>query len=61
LLAGRRPGNLGAVAREATAWVEQALTAVKTAPDNPHGDTDEAIAEEILRGIEARQRHPAAS
>jgi hypothetical protein len=51
-----RPGNLAAVAREATAWVEQILTAVKAAPDNPYGTDDEAIAGEILRQIEARKR-----
>jgi hypothetical protein len=43
------------VAREATAWVEQALAAVKSARDNPYGDDDEAIAGEILRQVEARQ------
>ncbi len=51
-----KPGNIVAVALEATAWVEQALTLVKTAPGNPFGDDDEAIAGEILKGIEARQK-----
>jgi hypothetical protein len=51
-----KPGNLVAVAREATAWVEEALAVVKTAPDNPYGEDDEAIAGAILEGIEARKK-----
>jgi hypothetical protein len=43
-------------ARDATAWVEQAIAVVKTAPDNPYGDDDEAIAGAILEGIEAKKR-----
>jgi hypothetical protein len=43
------------VAREAEAWVEQALAAVKAAPGNPYGNDDEAIAGEILSQIEARK------
>jgi hypothetical protein len=49
------PGNIGKVAREATAWVEAAIAAVKSAPDNPYTD-DEAIAGEILRQIELRMK-----
>jgi tRNA G18 (ribose-2'-O)-methylase SpoU len=52
-----KPGNLGAVAREATTWVEAAIAAVKAAPDNPYGD-DEAIASEILHQIELRKKPP---
>lgn len=48
--------NIIAAAREATAWVEQAIAVFKTAPDNPFGDDDEAIAGEILAGIEARRK-----
>lgn len=40
--------------RAATAWVQDAIAAVKAAPDNPFGD-DEAIAGEILQQIEARK------
>ena len=47
--------GLGDAAREATAWVFEAIDVVKTAPDNPFAD-DEAIAGEILRGIEERKR-----
>lgn len=47
-------GDLAARGREASAWVEQQIKAVKLAPDNPYGDDDERIAEEILRGIESR-------
>lgn len=42
-------------AKAATAWVEQAIATVKSAPDNPYGD-DEAIAGEILRQLEERNR-----
>jgi hypothetical protein len=38
-------------ARAATRWVEEALAAVKSAPDNPYGDDDEVIAGELLRRI----------
>ena len=38
-------------------WAIEAIDVVKTAPDNPWGDDDEAIAGEILRRIEeARQK-----
>ena len=37
---------------EAAKWVEDALSLVKSFPDNPHGDDDEAIAGEVLRKIE---------
>jgi hypothetical protein len=45
------PGKLASVARDATRWVEAALSAVKAAPDNPHGGDDEAIAGAILDKI----------
>jgi hypothetical protein len=48
----RKPGNIGAVAREATAWVERAIALVKTAPDNPYPD-DESIAGALFAEIEA--------
>jgi hypothetical protein len=48
-------GRLGDVAREATDWVEAALRAVKSASGNPYGDDDEAIAGEILRGIDKKR------
>jgi hypothetical protein len=35
-------------AREAAVWAQVAIAAVKSAPDNPWGDDDEAIAGEIL-------------
>src|ERR1041384_6431851 len=41
--------------REAVVWCCAAVDAVKSAPDNPHGDDDEAIAGVILAGIKARQ------
>ena len=32
--------------------LDAALTAIKTAPDNPYGDVDEAIAAAILKRVE---------
>jgi hypothetical protein len=49
-----KPGNISAVAREATAWVEAALAAVRSAPGNPYAD-DEEIAGAILAGIERKR------
>lgn len=52
-------GNVGRRAQQATAWAEEAIAAVKAAPDNPYGDDDEAIAGEIVRQIEAQQKQHA--
>lgn len=41
--------------KKAKEWVEQAIAAVKGAPDNPYGDDDEVIAAEILRRINERK------
>lgn len=52
-----KPGNVAAVAREATAWVELAIAAVRQAAEpNPwkHAD-DEAIAGKILDEVEKRK------
>lgn len=49
------PAKVRAYALEATRWVAAALAVVKTAPDNPYGDDDEAIAGHILQGIEERR------
>lgn len=50
------PKNIGNIAREATDWVMAALAAVKVAPGNSYGDDDEAIAGEVLRRIEERDK-----
>lgn len=47
-----KPGRIGEAAQEAAAWVNSAIALVKSTPDNPHGDDDEAIASVILGGIE---------
>lgn len=51
-----RRGKFSSIAAEASAWVQQAIAVVKTAPDNPYGNDDEAIAGAILKGIEERER-----
>jgi hypothetical protein len=48
------PG-LGQRAKAAADWVRQAIQVVKSAPDNPFGDDDEAIAGELLRLAETRR------
>lgn len=48
-------GKFASVAAEASDWVRQAIATMKTAPDNPYGDDDEAIAGAILKGIEERE------
>jgi hypothetical protein len=52
-----KPGNIGAAAKEATEWVGTAIQLVREAAEpNPWKTaTDEAIAAEILSGIEKRK------
>jgi hypothetical protein len=47
--------RLVATGKEASEWVRQAIAVVKTAPDNPYGEDDEAIAGELLRRVEERR------
>ena len=47
--------KFASIATEASAWVRAAIDVMKTAPDNPYGDDDEAIAGAILQGIEERE------
>ena len=54
LAALSRPGNIEAVAKEATEWVEKAIVLVRKALGTPHSD-DESIAGEILRRIDAEK------
>lgn len=54
LAALTKPGNVVAVAKEATMWVNEAIAVMKTAPDSPYGDDDEAIAGAILAKIEEK-------
>lgn len=49
------PELLRSGTEKAMANMESALQAVKSAPDNPYGDDDEAIAEAILKRLEERQ------
>jgi len=52
----REPGRIGREAKAATDWVQMAITAVRSAPDNLFGDDDELIAGEILRRLNDPQR-----
>jgi hypothetical protein len=49
-------GKFSSMAAEASAWVQAAIAVMKTAPDNPYGNDDEAIAGAILEGIEQRKK-----
>jgi len=49
-------GKFSSIASEASAWVQAVIATMKTAPDNPYGDDDEAIAGEILKEIEQREK-----
>lgn len=48
-------GKFASIAAEASDWVRQAIAVMKTAPDNPYGDDNEAIAGALLKGIEERE------
>ena len=43
-------------ARAALEWIEDALYAIKSAPDNPYGEDDEVIVADLLRQIEEKNR-----
>lgn len=51
------PGRLQAAIKEAQEWVKQAIALVRTAsePNSWKNADDEAIAGEILKGIDARR------
>lgn len=49
-------GKFASIAAEASDWVQKAIAVMKTAPDNPYGDDDEAIAGALLKGIEEREK-----
>ena len=51
--------KFSATADKAAAWVQAAIATMKTVPDNPYGDDDEAIAGAILEGIEQREKEQA--
>ncbi len=55
-----KPGNVQAIAKEATEWVNAAIAAVRAAPgENPWREAnEESIAGEILKGINERRRKP---
>ena len=49
-------GRLAQSWKDAANWVRAAIEVVRISPDNPFGDNDEAIAEELLKRIKERQR-----
>jgi len=51
------PKGIASAVKRATEWVQQAINAVKAAPDNSFGNNDEAIANEILRQLDDSQRN----
>lgn len=54
-MADKQGQDLKADMRDAFTWVQSALTAVKSSPDNPY-DTDEAIAGAIMKRVKEQRR-----
>ena len=50
------PGLLSKHIEEAITWIQATFEVIKTAPDNPYGDDDEAIAGKLVHDIEERKR-----
>lgn len=48
------PGRLAQSGQAAVDWVKQSISLVKSAPDNPYGDDDEAIAGALLERLEVK-------
>ena len=48
-------GRLGETMRQGIEWAEKAIALVKTAPDNPYGDDNEAIAGHLLKLAQERR------
>jgi hypothetical protein len=48
------PGRLAELSRAALEWVDQAIAAMRSAPDNPYGDDEETIAGVILAELDKR-------
>jgi hypothetical protein len=46
------PARMGQIAKESTKWISVMLEAIKSAPDNPHGNDNEVIAASILKQME---------
>ena len=49
------PGRLAQLSRDALAWCDTAIQAMRATPDNPYGDDEEVIAAAILKEIEHKE------
>ena len=47
--------RISKTAKEAMDWVDEAIRVVKSAPDNPYGDDDNAICEAILLRVDQKR------
>ena len=50
------PGRLKFAHRTALAWVDEAISLIRSSSDNPYGDDEETIAGAILILIKAREQ-----
>ena len=50
------PGKLVRLSREALVWIDLAIEAIKSAPDNPYGEDEETIAGVILAKLTPETR-----
>jgi len=50
------PGRMAEVARNALTWVDEVIRVMRSAPDSPYGDDEEAIAGAILAALEGRKQ-----
>jgi len=48
-------GRMIALLREALVWCDEAISVMRSAPDNPYGDDEEVIAGAILAEIEKKK------
>jgi hypothetical protein len=48
------PGELGKVSRESLEWIDDAIYAIRSAPDNTYGDDEEIIAGVIVMEVEKK-------
>lgn len=48
------PGRLSELSRNALAWCDEAINAMRSAPDNPYGDDEETIAGAIVAELDKK-------
>ena len=46
------PGKLSKISKKSLDWIDQAIQAIRSAPDNTYGDDEETVAGAILAQLE---------